>query len=99
MSSRKKPPAELLPLRASIADGHPRAALVPLDDGDDLERFRLARNSLFQDLLARSAKSGRISLADALKKGDSPSLRRKFPCKFEPSKGTVPLFQQAASGS
>jgi hypothetical protein len=32
-----------------------------------------------------------------LKKGDSPSLRRKFPCRFEPSKGTVPLFQQAAN--
>jgi hypothetical protein len=31
--------------------------------------------------------------------GDSPSLRRKFPCKFEPSKGTVPLFQQAVRGT
>lgn len=45
--------------------GHPRAALVPLDDGDDLERFLLARIPRFQDLLARSAKSGRTSLADA----------------------------------
>ena len=45
--------------------GHPRAALVPLDDEDDLERFLLARNPRFQDLLARSAKSGRTSLADA----------------------------------
>jgi hypothetical protein len=92
MSSRKKPPAELLPLRASIADGHPRAALVPLDDGDDLERFRLARNSLFQDLLARSAKSGRISLADALKKGDSPSLRRKFPLQIRAVERDCPPF-------
>jgi prevent-host-death family protein len=45
--------------------GHPRAALLPLDDEDDLERFLLARNPRFQDLLARSAKSGRTSLADA----------------------------------
>ena len=45
--------------------GHPRAALVPLDDEDDLERFLLAQNPRFQDLLARSAKSGRTSLADA----------------------------------
>ncbi len=45
--------------------GHPRAALVPLEDEDDLERFLLARNPRFQDLLARSAKSGRTSLADA----------------------------------
>ena len=45
--------------------GHPRAALVPLDDEDDLERFLLAQNPRFQNLLARSARSGRISLADA----------------------------------
>jgi len=45
--------------------GHPRAALVPLDDEDDLERFLLARNPLFRDLLARSARSGRIPLVDA----------------------------------
>ena len=43
--------------------GHPRAALVPLEDEDDLERFLLARNPRFRDLLARSAKSGRTSLA------------------------------------
>ena len=45
--------------------GHPRAALVPLDDEGDLERFLLAQNPRFQGLLARSAKGGRISLADA----------------------------------
>ncbi len=45
--------------------GRPLAALVPLDDEDDLERFLLSRNPQFQGLLARSAKSGRISLADA----------------------------------
>jgi hypothetical protein len=38
---------------------------VPLEDEDDLERFLLARNPRFRDLLARSAKSGRTSLADA----------------------------------
>ena len=45
--------------------GHPRAALVPLEDEDDLERFLLARNRRFQRLLARSAKSGQTSLAYA----------------------------------
>jgi prevent-host-death family protein len=45
--------------------GHPRAALLPLDDEDDLERFLLARNRRFRDLLAHSAKSGTVSLADA----------------------------------
>jgi prevent-host-death family protein len=45
--------------------GHPRAALVPLEDEDDLERFLLARNPRFLTLLARSARSGRLSLADA----------------------------------
>jgi prevent-host-death family protein len=45
--------------------GHPRAALVPLEDEDDLERFLLARNPRFQSLLARSAKGGRTSLAAA----------------------------------
>lgn len=45
--------------------GHPRAALVPFDDEDDLERFLPAHNPRFEDLLARSAKSGRTSLADA----------------------------------
>ncbi len=45
--------------------GHPRAALVPLDDDDDLERFLLSRNPRFQHVLSRSAKSGRVSLAEA----------------------------------
>jgi prevent-host-death family protein len=47
--------------------GHPRAALVPLEDEDDLERFLLARNPRFLALLARSEKSGRLSLSEAEK--------------------------------
>ena len=45
--------------------GHPRAALVPLENGDDLERFLLSRNPRFLRLLARSERSGRVSLAEA----------------------------------
>ena len=45
--------------------GHPRAALVPLEDDDDLERFLLSRNPRFLRLLARSERSGRITLAEA----------------------------------
>lgn len=45
--------------------GHPRAALVPLEDADDLERFLLSRNARFLRLLARSERSGRVSLAEA----------------------------------
>lgn len=60
--SRKKPAA--VPLQASGADGHPETALVPFDE-DDRERFLLARNPRFHDLLARSAKSGQPSSADA----------------------------------
>ena len=45
--------------------GHPRAALVPLENDDDLERFLLSRNPRFLRMLARSERSGRISLAEA----------------------------------
>ncbi len=45
--------------------GHPRAALVPLENEDDLERFLLARNPRFLRLLARSERSGRLSLVEA----------------------------------
>jgi prevent-host-death family protein len=45
--------------------GHPRAALVPLENDDDLERFLLSRNARFLRLLARSERSGRVSLAEA----------------------------------
>ena len=45
--------------------GHARAALVPLEDDDDLERFLLSRNPRFLRLLARSERSGRLSLAEA----------------------------------
>jgi prevent-host-death family protein len=45
--------------------GHPRAALVPIEDDDDLERFLLSRNPRFLRLLARSERSGRVSLAEA----------------------------------
>jgi prevent-host-death family protein len=45
--------------------GHPRAALVPLEDDNDLERFLLSRNPPFLRLLARSERSGRVSLAEA----------------------------------
>ena len=45
--------------------GHPRAALVPLENDDDLERFLLSRNPLFLRLLARSERSGRVPLAEA----------------------------------
>ena len=62
--SRKKPSS--VPLRASSTVGCPRAALrMPLEDADGLERSLLARNPRVQDLLARSAKSGRTSLVDA----------------------------------
>ena len=45
--------------------GHPRAALLPLENADDLVRFLLSRNPRFLRLLARSERSGRISLAEA----------------------------------
>ena len=45
--------------------GHPRAALVPLRDDDDLERLLLSRSPKFLRLLARSARSGRLSLGEA----------------------------------
>jgi prevent-host-death family protein len=45
--------------------GHPCAALVPLENGDDLERFLLTRNPQFLRLLARSERSGRVSLVEA----------------------------------
>ena len=45
--------------------GRPCAALVPLQDEDDLERFLLSRNPKFLALLARSERSGRLSLAEA----------------------------------
>ena len=45
--------------------GHPRAALVPIEDDDDLERFLLSRNPDFLRLLARSERSGRVSLMEA----------------------------------
>jgi prevent-host-death family protein len=45
--------------------GHPRAALVPLENDDDLERFLLSRNPRFLRLLAHSERSGRVSLAEA----------------------------------
>jgi len=45
--------------------GHPCAALVPLENDDDLERFLLSRNPRFLRLLARSERSGRVSLAEA----------------------------------
>ena len=45
--------------------GHPRAALVPLENDDDLERFLLSRNPRFLRLLARSERSGRVPLAEA----------------------------------
>ena len=45
--------------------GHPRAALVPIEDDDDLERFLLSRNPDFLRLLARSERSGRVALPEA----------------------------------
>ena len=45
--------------------GHPRAALVPLESDDDLERFLLSRNPGFLRLLAHSERSGRVSLTEA----------------------------------
>src|SRR5436309_11587882 len=45
--------------------GHARAALVPLENDDDLERFLLSRNPRFLRLLARSERSGRVPLAEA----------------------------------
>ena len=45
--------------------GHPRAALVPLRDENDLERLLLSQNPRFLALLARSARSGRLSLSEA----------------------------------
>lgn len=47
--------------------GHPRAALVPLEDEDDLERFLLSRNPRFLALLASSAATPRLSVAEAAK--------------------------------
>ena len=64
--------------------GHPRAALVPLENDDDLERFLLSRNPRFLRLLARSERSGRVSLAEAERllgagpvKGPRDLLRRR----------------------
>ena len=57
--------------------GHARAALVPLVDDDDLERFLLSRNPRFLRLLARSERSGRLSLAEAERLlGVGPRKRR-----------------------
>src|SRR5207249_4521028 len=55
--------------------GHPRAALLPLEDDDDLERFLLSRNPRFLRLLARSERSGRLSLAEAGRLLDVPSAQ------------------------
>src|SRR5262249_58818003 len=62
--------------------GHPRAALVPLEDDDDLERFLLSRNPKFLRLLTRSERSGRVSLTEAerlLGAGPSKGRRRLLP--------------------
>src|SRR2546426_1514327 len=62
--------------------GHARAALVPLEDDDDLERFLLSRNPRFLRLLARSERSGRLSLAEAERLlGVGPRRRRAHPSK------------------
>ncbi|MBI2898525.1 MAG: type II toxin-antitoxin system Phd/YefM family antitoxin [Deltaproteobacteria bacterium] len=45
--------------------GHPRAALVPLEDEEDLERFLLARNPRFLRMLAQSERGKRLPLAEA----------------------------------
>ena len=58
--------------------GHPRAALVPHEDDDDLERFLLSRNPHFLRLLARSERTGRVSLAEADRLlGVGPAKRRR----------------------
>lgn len=59
--------------------GHPRAALVPLRDEDDLERHLLSRNPRFLALLARSARSGRLSLAEAERALRGKSVRTSRP--------------------
>ena len=60
--------------------GHPRAALLPLENADDLERFLLSRNPGFLRLLARSERSGRISLAEADRLlGAAPAKGRPVP--------------------
>ena len=60
--------------------GHPRAALVPLENDDDLERFLLSRNPRFLRLVARSERSGRISLAEAGRLlGAAPAKGRPVP--------------------
>ena len=57
--------------------GHARAALIPLEDDDDLERFLLSRNPRFLGLLARSERSGRLSLAETERLlGVGPRRRR-----------------------
>ena len=45
--------------------GHPRAALVPLESDDDLERYLLSRNPKFLELIGRSERSGRVSIDEA----------------------------------
>ena len=45
--------------------GHPRAALIPLRNDADLERLLLSQSPKFLSLLARAARSGTVSLADA----------------------------------
>ena len=60
--------------------GHPRAALVPLENDDDLERFLLSRNPRFLRLLARSERSVRVSLAEAERLlGTRPANSRRGP--------------------
>lgn len=63
--------------------GRPRAALVPLLDDDDLERFLLSRNPKFLALLARSERSGHLSLAEAERvlKGRRPQPGRAAPSR------------------
>jgi prevent-host-death family protein len=45
--------------------GQPRAALIPLEDADDLERFLLSRNPRFLQLLAAAHASDRVLLREA----------------------------------
>jgi prevent-host-death family protein len=63
--------------------GHPRAALVPLENDDDLERFLLSRNPRFLRLLAHSERSGRVPLteADRLLALGPPKGRRDLPTR------------------
>ena len=68
--------------------GHPRAALVPLENDDDLERFLLSRNPTFLRLLAHSERSGRVSLSEAKRllgsataKGRPDVSKRRRPIK------------------